>query len=90
MLIKNDHKCSIRRAVAYKAPTSVTLNLYKSLIRPIAEYSSPLRAPFYKSHIELVKRIQRNFTRYTMHYPSLNYKECCENITFIAKRNVRH
>ena len=38
----------IRRAVGYKAPASVTLNLYKALIRPIAEYSCPLWSPFYK------------------------------------------
>ena len=44
----------IRRAVGYKAPASVTLNLYKTLIRPI-EYSSPLWSPFYKSHIESVE-----------------------------------
>ena len=65
-------------AVNYKAPASVTLNLYKVLIRPIAQYSSPLWSPFFKSHIESVVRIQRNFTRYAMHYPSLNYKERCE------------
>ena len=41
----------IRRAVGYKAPASVTLKLYKALIRPIAEYSSPVWSPFYKSHI---------------------------------------
>ena len=68
----------IRRAVGYKAPASVTLNMYKALIRPIAEYSSSLWSPFYKSHIESVERIQRNFTRYGMHYPLLNYKERCE------------
>ena len=65
-------------AVYYKAPASVTLNLYKVLIRPIAQYSSLLWSLFYKSHIESVDRIQRNFTRYAMHYPSLSYKERCE------------
>ena len=73
----------IRRAVGYKAPASVTLNLYEALIRPIAEYSSPLWSPFYKSHVESVERIQRNFTRYAMYYPLLNYKECCEIINLL-------
>ena len=71
------------RAVGYEAPASVTLNLYKALIRPIAEYSSPLWSPFYKSHIESVERIQRKFTRYAMHYPLLNYKERCEIINLL-------
>ena len=52
---------------------SVTLKLLKALIRPKAEYSSPVWSPLYKSHIELIERIQRNFTRYAMHYPPLNY-----------------
>ena len=69
-----------RRAVGYKAPASVTLKLYKALNRPIAEYSSPVWSPFYKSHIELIERIQRNFTRYAMHYRPLNYKDRCVNM----------
>ena len=73
----------IRRAVGYKAPASVTLKLYKALIRPIAEYSSPVWSPFYKSHIELIERIQRNFTRYAMHYPPLNYKDRSVNMNIL-------
>ena len=73
----------LRRAVGYKAPASVTLNLYKALIRPIAEYSSPLWSSFYKSHIESVERIQRHFTRYAMHYPLLKYIERCEIINLL-------
>ena len=73
----------IKRAVGYKAPASVTLNLYKDLISPIAKYSSPLWSPFYKSHIESVERVQRNCTRYAMLYPLLNYKERCEIINLL-------
>ena len=73
----------IWRAVGYKAPASLTLNLYKALIRPIAEYSSPLWSPFYKWHIESVEGIQRNCTRYAMHYSLLNYKERYEIINLL-------
>ena len=73
----------IRRAVGYKAPASVTLKLYKALIRPIGEYSSPVWSPFYKSHIELIGRIQRHFTRYAMHYPPLNYKNRCVDMNIL-------
>ena len=58
----------IRKAVGYNAPAAVTLNLYKALIRLIAEYSSPPWSPFYKSHIESVEQIQKKITRYAMHY----------------------
>ena len=62
---------------------AINFKLYKALIRPIAEYSSPVWSPFYKSHIELIERIQRNFTRYAMHYPPLNYKDRCVNMNIL-------
>ena len=70
----------IKRTIGYKAPASVTIKLYKAVIKPIAEYASSVWSPFYKSHIELIEHIQRNFTRYVMHNPPLNYKERCANM----------
>ena len=34
--------------------------------------------PFTKIQIESIERIQRNFTRYALHYPTIVYKERCE------------
>ena len=67
--------------IAIAIPTS---QICIKLNNTIAEYSSPLWSPFYKSDIESVERIQINFTRYAMHYPLLNYKELrCEIITLL-------
>ena len=68
----------IRRLLGYRAPASVSINLYKALIQPIIEYSAPVWSPFTKIQIESIERIQRNFTRYALHYPTINYKERCE------------
>ena len=73
----------IRRSLGYRAPASVSLNLYKALIQPIIEYSAPVWSPFTKIQIESIERIQRNFTRYALHYPAINYKERCEYLNIL-------
>ena len=52
----------IRRSLGYRAPASVSINLYKALIQPIIEYSAPVWSPFTKIQIESIERIRRNFT----------------------------
>ena len=58
----------IRRSLGYSALASVSINLYKALIQHIIKYSAPVWSPFIKIQIESIKRIQRKFTRYTLHY----------------------
>ena len=52
--------------------------LYKALIQTIIEYSAPVWSPFTKTQKESIERIQRNFTRYALHYLPIDYKERCE------------
>ena len=73
----------IRRSLGYRAPASVSINLYKALIQPIIEYSAPVWSPFTKIQIESIERIQRNFTRYALHYPTINYKDRCEYLNIL-------
>ena len=73
----------IRRSLGYRAPASVSINLYKALIKPIIDYSAPVWAPFTKIQIESIERIKRNFARYTLHYPTINYKERCEYLNIL-------
>ena len=83
VLVCNNHvskvinKCNkvngmIRRSLGYRAPTSVSIKLYKALIQPIIEYSAPVWSPLTKIQIESIERIQRNFTRYALHYPTID------------------
>ena len=73
----------IRRSLGYRAPTYVSINLHKALIQPIIEYSARVWSPFTKIQIEFIKRIHKIFTRYSLHYPTINYKEHCEYLNIL-------
>ena len=68
----------IKRSLGYRAPASVSINLYKSLMQPVIKYSASVWPPFTKIQMESIERIQRNFTRYALHYPTINYNERCD------------
>ena len=67
----------IKRSLGYKAPTDVSIKLYKALVRSIAEYSSPVWSPQGRMQLQAVERIQRHFTKFALHYPDISYKERC-------------
>ena len=73
----------IRRSLGYGAPASVSINLYKALIQPIIKYSAPVWSPITKIQIESIEQIQRNFTRFALHYPTIDYKERCEYLNML-------
>ena len=39
---------------------------------------------FYQIQIKYIQRIQRNLTRYALHYPTITYKERCEYLNIIV------
>ena len=47
----------IRRSLGYRAPASVSINLYKALIQPIIGYSAPVWSPFTKIQIVWIEQI---------------------------------
>ena len=55
----------MRRNVNH-CPISVRSHCYKSLVRPILEYASPIWAPHLQSDICAIEKIQSSATRYTM------------------------
>ena len=44
--------------------TSVKVNAYKSLVRPLVEYASPVWDPYHKSEIDRLEMVQRRGARY--------------------------
>ena len=67
----------IKRSVGYSTPSTVTLNLYRTLSRGILEYSAPFWSPSNISDMKRLERVQRHMTKYILHYPELDYKERC-------------
>ena len=66
-------QCMIRRFLGYRAPTSVPIRLIK--YSPLFDIllQSGLRSPKFKYNLFL--RIQKSFTRYALHYPTIDNKE---------------
>ena len=52
----------MRRGITYKEKT-VMLKLYKSLVRPILEYSMQVWRPYMQTYVDVIEKIQRRFTR---------------------------
>ena len=55
----------LRRNINH-CPISVRSHCYKSFVRPILEYASPIWAPHLQSDICAIEKIQRSAARYTM------------------------
>jgi hypothetical protein len=65
LIAKCNRVCGmIKRSVGYHAPQKVKLQLFKSLARPILEYSSQVWSPSTKRDINLIESVQRSMTKY--------------------------
>ena len=47
----------------FTSPEAI-VTLYKSLVRPVMEYASPVWSPFYREYIDRLEKVQRRFLRY--------------------------
>ena len=64
----------IKRVVGYHAPNNVALNLYKSLARSIAEYSTPVSSPQHSNELTQLESIQRGMTRFVTKFDGRRYQ----------------
>ena len=51
------------------------LTLYKTLVRPVLEYSSPVWSPQKKKYIKIVECVQRRTTKLLGHIRDLPYPD---------------
>ena len=53
----------------------IMLPLYKSIIRPILDYCSPVWNPYLKKDIQALEKVQRRFTRMIEGFKELSYEQ---------------
>ena len=73
----------IKRSVGFSAPSSVTLQLYKSLVRSNLEYSTPVWSPHYAGDVKALERVQRGMTKYILGYPDASYEIRCQELNIL-------
>ena len=56
----------VKRFAKDFADLDVARTLYCSLVRPIAEYASPVWSPFYESHIARLESVQKQFVLFAL------------------------
>jgi hypothetical protein len=65
----------VKRTVGYNAHTSVTRQLYISLVRSLLEYCTPVWNGLAMHDVILIERVQRSATRYILKFPDIDYRE---------------
>lgn len=98
---KSNRVCGmIKRSIGYRAPQNVKLKLFKSLARPVLEYSSQVWSPVFKNDIHAIESVQRSMTKYIcndfielsyssrlkeLHILPLSYRREVADLIFIFK-----
>ena len=80
----------IVRTIEFKTST-VMVQLYKAMVRPILEYANSVWAPYKKKDIESIERVQGHFTKTIIGMKGLNYEErlCSLNLPSLVYRRKR-
>lgn len=68
------------------------MHLYRTLLLTQLDYCSPVWSPFYQTHIDLVERVQRRFTRYVYRKFGFNYESYesrCKALGLLTLRKRR-
>ena len=79
----------INRTFKYKN-LNVLLNLYKSLVRPILEYSAPAWEPHYIKDIACLEHVQHHFTRMIPGLAKISYPERLKNLNLWTLEESRN
>ena len=79
----------IKRTITYK-DHKITLNLYKTLVRPHVEYCVSAWSPYYRKDKELLEKVQRRFTKMIKGMKGMSYEERLQRLnlwTLEERRN---
>ena len=64
----------IVRTMTYKSP-DIMIPLFKALTRPILEYANPVWNPHQRKLIDMLEKVQRNYTRAIIGMNNLGYED---------------
>ena len=89
-------KCSkvsgfIKRSVGYHAPVAVKLQLYKSLVLTLLDFTSPVWSPHFMKQIKSLESVQRAMSKYILSNWDISYVERCQDLKLLPlsfKREV--
>jgi hypothetical protein len=80
----------ISRSFEHKTE-KVVIPLYKSLVRPLLEYCSPVWSPFLAKNIDKLERVQRRATKLIYNLRHLSYEDRLKKVGMVTleKRRMR-
>jgi len=76
----------IRRLSSSFEDLKIMLNLYKTLVRPHAEYSVSAWSPYYKKDKELLEKVQRRFMKMIKGMKGKSYDERLQKLNLGRKK----
>jgi len=66
------------------------ISLYKTLLRPHAEYCVSAWSPYYKKDKELLEKVQRRFTKMTINMEGLSYEDRLQSLKLWSLKERRN
>ena len=79
-----NQRIDIRRNFKYLNRTTLLMLLYKSLVRPIQEYCSPVWTVLYIKHSEALERVQRHATKLLHGIKDLSYPQRLKTLDLLT------
>ena len=79
----NRVNCMIKRVVSHHALNNVALNLYESLTRSIAEYSTSVWPPQHSNELTQLVSIQRGMTHFVTKFYDRSYQDRCIDLNLL-------
>jgi len=72
---KAQHRAALILRTFKSREPALLFKAFLTYVRPLLEYCSPVWAPVYKTDIELIERVQRNFTKRLLGFRNKSYSD---------------
>ena len=72
---KAHHRAALILRTFKSREPALLFKAFLTYVRPLLEYCGPVWAPVYKTDIELIERVQRNFTKRLLGFRNKSYSD---------------